>query len=376
MKLLLSFFLSLSFVYTQTNKSLQKLIVPETVHKIDADSLDIKIGQMIIFGFYGTKLNKNDAVYKAVQDGLVGSILIYRRNISTKNTSDALIKLIAGYQAAAPAPLFVSIDQEGGVVNRFKGLKGFPSMPSAYFLGKKNDTATTKYYSDNIASTLSGLGFNLNYAPSVDIHNANCPVIGARERSFSKNPLIIASMAEEVIKSHNNFSIGTVIKHFPGHGNSTTDSHLGVVDVTRTWKPEELIPYKLLIENNMVDAVMTAHIVNGKLDESMLPATLSKKIINGLLRDSLHFTGVVFSDDMMMQAISKQYGLEESIFLSLDAGLDILMFSNNIKGVKSYQPANIHRIIKQLVTSGKLSEDRINASYNRIMAMKSKWTKK
>jgi beta-N-acetylhexosaminidase len=377
MKLLLSFFLSLFFINTQNNKRVQKtVIVPETVHKIDTDSLDIKIGQMIIFGFYGTRLNKNDAVYKAVKEGLVGSILIYRRNISAKNASDGLIKLIAGFQGAAPSPLFVSIDQEGGMVNRFKGLKGFPAMPSAYFLGKKNDTAITRRFSENIASTLSGLGFNLNYTPSLDVHNANCPVIGARERSFSKNPLIIASMAEEVIKAHNNFNIGTVIKHFPGHGNSTTDSHLGVVDVTRTWKPEELVPYKLLIENKTADAVMTAHIVNGKLDASMLPATLSKKIITGLLRDSLHFTGVVFSDDMMMQAISTQYGLEESIFLSLDAGLDILMFSNNIKGVKDYQPANIHRIIKQLVISGKLSEDRINASYNRIMAMKSNRAKK
>jgi beta-N-acetylhexosaminidase len=377
MKLLLSFFLSLFFVNTPTNKSFQKrVIVPETVNKNSADSLDIKIGQMIIFGFYGTKLNKNDAVYKAVKDGLVGSILIYRRNIAAKNTSDALIKLIAGFQEAAPSPLFVSIDQEGGMVNRFKGLKGFPAMPSAYFLGKKNDTATTRRFSDNITSTLSGLGFNLNYAPSLDIHNANCPVIGARERSFSKDPMIIAAQAEQVIKSHNALNIGTVIKHFPGHGNSTLDSHLGVTDVTKTWKPDELIPYKLLIEKNMAEAVMTAHIVNGNLDESKLPATLSKKMITGLLRDSLHFNGVIFSDDMMMQAISKHYGLEESIFLSINAGLDILMFSNNIKGVKSYAPANIHSIIKQLVRSGKLSEARINASYDRIMAMKANRAKK
>jgi beta-N-acetylhexosaminidase len=377
MKLLLSFFFSLSFVNTQTNKSFQKgLVAPETVYKNNTDSLDIKIGQMIIFGFYGTKLNKNDAVYKAVKDGLVGSILIYRRNISAKNTSDGLIKLISGFQEAAPSPLFVSIDQEGGLVNRFKGLKGFSFMPSHYFLGKKNDTAVTRFYSDRIASTLSGLGFNLNYTPSLDIHNPDCPVIGARERSFSKDPQVIAVQAEQVIKSHNALTIGTVVKHFPGHGNSTTDSHLGVVDVTNTWKPEELIPYKLLIENNVADAVMTAHIVNGKLDESKLPATLSKKIITGLLRDSLHFTGVIFSDDMMMQAISKEYGLEESIFLSINAGLDMLMFSNNINGVKDYAPANIHRIIKQLVTSGKLSEDRINASYSRIMAMKRKWAKK
>jgi beta-N-acetylhexosaminidase len=342
--------------------------------KAQADSLDIKIGQMIIFGFYGTKVDKKDAVYKAVKAGKVGSILLYRRNISETNTSSQLKKLIKDFQTAAPIPLFISIDQEGGLVNRFDSIPGFPPMPSAFFLGNKNDIETTKFYSDNIAFTLSRLGINLNYAPVLDIYNPNCPVLGARNRCFAASPENIIIHAEQVIQSHNYFRVHTMVKHFPGHGNSLSDSHLGVADVTKTWQPEELEPYRQLIQKGLVEAIMTAHIVNGKLDPSKLPATLSKKIITGLLRDSLAFNGPVFSDDMMMQAISSNYDLEESIRLAIDAGIDVLMFSNNIRGAGTYSPDNIHKIIKSLIIKGKISESQINISYQRIIKMKEKWT--
>lgn len=344
-----------------------------TVVKPDFDSLDIKIGQMIIFGFYGTKISKKDPVYIAVKEGKVGSILIYNRNIAPAKTSDALKILINGFQDAAAIPLFISIDQEGGLVNRLPQTLGFPSMPSALYLGNKNNPAITKYYSDNISYTLSRLGINLNYAPVVDLHNPLCPVLGARERCFSSSAVKVAEQASEVIKSHNYFKVHTVLKHFPGHGSSTTDSHFGIADVTNTWKWEEITPYRDLIKNNIADAIMTAHIVNGKLDKSKLPATLSRPIITGLLRDSLGFKGVIFSDDMLMQAISDNFGLKESIQKAINAGVNVLMFSNNIPGIKDYSPSNIHKIIKELVINGKIAPERINESFNRIIEMKKKW---
>jgi beta-N-acetylhexosaminidase len=327
---------------------------------------------MIIFGFYGTAAHKNDPVFKAVKEGKAGSILIYGRNITARKTADSLRALIKSFQQAAPIPLFISIDQEGGLVNRLPQSLGFPAMPSALYIGSKNDLAFTKYYSDNIAYTLSRLGINLNYAPVLDLHNPDCPVLGARERCFAADPDIVTKQAAAVIQSHHYFGVQTVLKHFPGHGNSTTDSHLGVVDVTQTWKWEEITPYRMLIENNMADAIMTAHIVNGKLDQSKLPATLSRAVLTGLLRDSLGFKGVIFSDDMMMQAISAQYGLQESLLKAILAGVDVLMFSNNIRGVSNYSPDNIHRLIKELVIKGKISPDRINESFRRIMKMKEK----
>ncbi|MCX6318753.1 MAG: glycoside hydrolase family 3 protein [Bacteroidetes bacterium] len=340
--------------------------------KGEPDSLDIKIGQLIIFGFYGTAVSKNDPVYKAVQEGKVGSILIYGRNIAARNSADSLQRLIRSFQKAAAIPLFISIDQEGGLVNRLPRHLGFPLMPSAYYLGRKNDVDTTKYYSDNIAFTLSRLGINLNYAPVLDLHNDSCPVMGARERCFSADPDEVTKQAGVVIRSHHYFGVHTVLKHFPGHGSSLRDSHFGVADVTKTWQPQELIPYQTLIENNLVDGIMTAHIVNAKLDPSRVPATLSRTILTGLLRDSLGFRGVIFSDDMLMEAISSHYGLRESIRKAIDAGVDILMFSNNIRGVSDYTPSNIHRIIKELVISGKISTNRIDESYRRVMQMKQK----
>ena len=338
----------------------------------DTDSLDIKIGQLIIFGFYGTVINKNDLVYKAVQDGKIGSLLIYGRNLAPQKTGDALKQLIDEFQKAASIPLFISIDQEGGKVNRLKPELGFPQMPSAEWLGIMNNPDTTKYYADNIGYTLSRLGINLNYAPVLDVLNRNCPVLGARERCFSADPDIITKHAGITIESHHYFNVKTVVKHFPGHGNALADSHLGVVDVTKTWQPIELLPYLRLIKTGQVDAIMTAHIVNGKLDPSLLPATLSKKIMTGLLRDSLGFKGVIFSDDMQMKAISEQYSLEQSIFKAMDAGVDVLMFSNNIPGVNAYEPNNIHAIIKKLVADGKIPMARINASYKRVMELKAK----
>jgi beta-N-acetylhexosaminidase len=342
--------------------------VPAPVRVPLADSLDLKIGQMILFGFYGTTPDK--ALKTEIASGRLGGILIYERNLTPKKTAASLKVLVQQCQASASIKLFVSIDHEGGLVNRLKTKYGFPDFPSAEYLGRLNNPDSTKWYCDDAAFTQSRLGINLNYAPVVDVKNVNCPVLGARERCFSENTDIISQQAEEVVKSHNYFGVATTLKHFPGHGNSTTDSHFGVADVSRTWKPEELEPYRVLLKKGLVNAVLTAHIVNDKLDGRKLPATLSDRMINGLLRDSLGFQGVVFSDDMQMQAISSHYGFEESIELAINAGIDVLMFSNNILGVGKREPAEVHAIVKKLVQNGKISLERINLSYRRIMQLK------
>ncbi|HMO33406.1 MAG TPA: glycoside hydrolase family 3 N-terminal domain-containing protein [Lacibacter sp.] len=334
------------------------------------DSLDIKLGQLIIFGFYGTRIQTSDPVYRAVKEGKVGSILLYGRNIARRNAADSLDILIRTFQEAAPIPLFVSIDQEGGKVNRLRPELGFPPMPSAEYLGRVNQSDTTAFYAGVIAQTLQQLGINLNYAPVVDVKNPLCPVLGARERCFSADPEQIAFHAGIVVDEHHRRGVKTVLKHFPGHGNSLTDSHLGLTDVSRTWQRIELLPYLRLIRNNQADAIMTAHIVNTQLDESRLPATLSRRIMTGLLRDSLGFRGVIFSDDMQMKAISEQYKLEDAIFKAMDAGVDVLMFSNNIPGVADYAPANIHAIMKRLVLSGRISREQVDASFRRVMTLK------
>ncbi len=335
------------------------------------DSLDIKIGQMILIGFPGQKVDQQ--VLNDIKSGKVGSIIIFEKNIPPQNSFEELKKINAAYQNAASIPLIISIDQEGGSVNRLKEKYGFPRSITADAMGKASTLDSVRFYSAATANTLEGLGINMNFAPVVDINsNPKNPVIAKYGRSFSANPDSVALLAKEFIKEHHKHNVLTSLKHFPGHGSSTSDSHFGVADVTTTWKRNELIPYKDLIKSGEIDAVMTAHIVNMKLDKSGLPGTLSHKILQGILRNELKFDGVVFSDDMQMHAITKQYGFEESIKLAINAGVDILTFSNNITGSDERTVDKVHTIIRNFVKTGAISQKRIDESYARIMKLKSR----
>jgi beta-N-acetylhexosaminidase len=173
-----------------------------------------------------------------------------------------------------------------------------------------------------------------------------------------------------VVDAHRDSNVGTVLKHFPGHGSSSTDSHLDMTDVTDSWMFYELAPYKTMLDSGRVDGIMTAHIINEHLDSDKLPATLSKPIITGIIREFMGFKGVVFSDDMQMHAISKQYGLKNAIQMSIDAGVDVLMFANNVPQTDKRSADEIHSMIMQLVRDGEITEERVDASYERVMKMK------
>ncbi len=332
------------------------------------DSLDIKIGQMILIGLPNTKVDPN--VLEAVRSGKIGSILLFEKNIPAKNSYIELKKILWTYQKAAAIPLFISIDQEGGKVNRLKEKYGFPRSVTAAKLGKYS-IDSVQFYSQITATTLAGLGFNVNFAPVVDLaSNPNNPIIAKPERSFSAKADSVSIFARSVIKEHRKVGVITVLKHFPGHGSSKDDTHLGIADVTNTWNENELVPYQLLIDSGQVDAIMTAHIVNKNLDEKGLPGTLSKKITTDLLREKLHYKGVVFSDDMQMHAITKHYTLEESILLAINAGVDILTFSNNIQGSQDRTIGRVHQIIRKFVEDKTVSKERIDQSFARIMQLK------
>jgi beta-N-acetylhexosaminidase len=177
-------------------------------------------------------------------------------------------------------------------------------------------------------------------------------------------------MAKEFIKQHHRYNVLTSLKHFPGHGSSKDDTHLGIADVTNTWEARELAPYKMLIDSGYADAIMTSHIVNKKLDKKGLPGTLSTSVLDSILRKQLHFDGVIFTDDMQMHAITKHYGLEEAIKLAILGGVDIMTFSNNIQGSDQRTVDKVHSIVRDFVKRGIISEERINESYRRIMKLK------
>lgn len=330
---------------------------------------------MLKIGFRGMEIADTNHVVRDIEQYHLGGVVLFDydvpRDTAVRNikSPEQVKTLVQDLKNLSQIPLIVSIDQEGGRVARLKSAYGFPETVSAQYLGEIDDPDSTRYYARQTAETLSDLGINVNLAPVVDVNlNPDNPVIGGIERSFSADPETIVKHAELYIKTLHEYDILTVLKHFPGHGSSEKDSHLGVVDVTETWSKEELEPYEQLIDSNMADAIMTAHIFNTNID-STYPATLSHPTITGILRDKLGFDGVVISDDLMMGAIRKEYGLKTTIKQALDAGVDILSFANNSVYDHDIVP-KAHKIVKDLIDEGEISPERIDRSYQRIMEFK------
>jgi beta-N-acetylhexosaminidase len=348
-------------------------LITQGIRAQQVDSLDVKIGQMILIGFPGTDVDPK--VLEEVRQGKVGSIIIFEKNIPPRNSFNALKKITWTYQHAAPIPLFIGIDQEGGKVNRLKDKYGFPRSITAAAMAKSQTLDSVRFYAESTAATLAGLGININFGPVVDLaSNPDNPIIAKHGRAFSAVADSVILFAKEFIIEHHKMHVLTSLKHFPGHGSSKDDTHLGIADVTNTWSESELKPYQALIDSGYADAVMTSHIVNKNLDKQGNPGTLSADILTGILRTKMKFNGVVFTDDMQMHAITKNYGLEEAIRLAINAGVDIMTFSNNIMGSENRTVDKVHFIIRDLVQKNQISIERINESYKRIMLLKSRLT--
>lgn len=348
------------------------LLLPILLPAQQQDSLDIKIGQMIIMGLDNfNTLDKSEFMFEDIRKGTLGNVIVYAKHINPKSPEKSMKKITSYIQELAPIPVFIGIDEEGGKVNRLKPKYDFPETRSAQYLGELGMEDSTRYYARSTAKELANLGINMNFAPDVDVNiNPNNPVIGSKERSYSGDHAVVSQQAGFVIDEQSKLGVVNVLKHFPGHGSSTKDTHLGIADVSDSWKLEELFPYRTLMDEGKVQAIMTAHIVNKRLDESQRPATLSKKIITDLLRNFMGYNGLIISDDMQMHAISKHYGFEESIVLCINAGVDMLMFANNTHLAEKRTPLEIHTMIKQNVLSGKIPVSRIEESFDRIMKVK------
>ena len=346
------------------------LFLPALVLAQRQDSLVLKIGQMIMMGFSGTSVDTTGSFYKDIRDGKTGGISIYEPNLRATHTGANLRALIDTLQAASPIQLFTAITQEGGLVNRLKTKYGFPPLPSAEYLGKLDNVDSTRFYAEQTATLLYSLGINVNFAPVLDVYKADNPVLGSRQRTYSANTAVIVRHARQVVLAHDRHHVITALKHFPGHGSSTADSHLGLTDVSATWRKDELKPYRQLMKEGLARSVMTAHIVNFRLDMHGYPATLSHSVITSMLREKLGFNGVVFSDDMNMKAISAEYGMKESIERAINAGVDVLLFSGRRDGASYGDAADIVTLILQLVKEGRVTPERINQSYRRIMQLK------
>lgn len=348
-----------------------------------------KVGQMIMVGFRGTSVQKEDAIFKMVQDHQIGGVVLYSRDLPSKEqlernviSPEQLKKLNTDLQAIDSTKLLIAIDEEGGFVTRLNKTNGFQYHLSHQAIGEANDLDTTRLWAGAMASELSTLGINMNFAPVVDLNiNPENPIIGKRERSFSDSVATVIAHSRVFIEEHQKKGILCVPKHFPGHGSSDKDSHKGLSDVTRSWHKKELLPFSTLIHDGSLHTIMTSHVYNENLDT--LPATLSPKTIHNLLRKDFAFDGVIISDDMQMRAIANFYDFETSIEKAIAAGVDLLLFSNNAAPCPEedqkdcvaipFDPEIAQKAIDHilsLIDQGILSEERIDQSYQRIQRLK------
>jgi beta-N-acetylhexosaminidase len=335
-----------------------------------------KIGQMLLIGFRGCQIAGTEPIARDIAERNIGGVVLFDEEMAGPSSSagrniqspEQVAALTGALRKLAPTPLWIAIDQEGGRVNRLKPKYGFPETISHEELGMFNDPKKTFAHAEEIALTLVKAGINLNLAPVVDVIGNKNPIIKGKSRSFSSDPEIVARHAREFCRAHRKHGVGTCAKHFPGHGSARADTHLNMVDTTRDWTEQELIPFQRLIEWKECDCIMTAHIFNTRLDPER-PATLSQAILQGILRRRMGFKGVLLSDDMEMQAISRYYGLEQSVQLGIEAGLDVLCFGNNMK-FDANIGEKVFKLIERLVESGKIPEARIEESFQRIQNLK------
>lgn len=339
-------------------------------------TLDEMIGQMLIFGFPGSRVEQKfpQTIARQLASGTIGGVIFLKQNL--KNRRDAR-RLMHAFRAAGSkarhTPLYV-LDQEGGRVQRLGPAVGIKTWPSPASIGRGPMARARKQY-DALAATLDAWGFNVNLGPVVDVKvNPANPIIGKLGRSFSADPDRVTEFAKVFIDTHRARGILTSLKHFPGHGSSRQDSHLGFTDISRTWKGDkELAPFRALITSGSADMVMIGHLYLARYqapgETRKYPATLSRELVTGVLRGELGFNGVVISDDMEMGAIRKLYPAYEAALLAIRAGIDLLIISNSAKPDASL-PEKYAAKIKREAEQDPSLRARIEGSYARIIALK------
>jgi beta-N-acetylhexosaminidase len=327
-------------------------------------SLKEKIGQMILAGISETSLTSNTK--DLVNNYHVGGIIFYANNLENPQQTVQLLNEMKSENAPNRLPLLLSVDQEGGKVSRLPG--DLIDTPTNAKIGAINNTQFSYEIGTLLGKELNAFGFNLDFAPVLDVNsNPNNPIIG--DRSFGNNADIVSELGIKTMEGIQSQNVVSVIKHFPGHGDTSVDSHLDLPKVNKSLeelKALELIPFTRAI-NNGADVVMVAHILLPQLDATF-PSSMSENIITGILRKQLGFNGVVMTDDMTMKAITNNYDIGKAAVESVKAGSDIVMVAHDYNKVVSTIDA-----LQAAVEAGEISEERINESVSRIIQLKQKY---
>ncbi|MGH7368776.1 MAG: glycoside hydrolase family 3 N-terminal domain-containing protein [Candidatus Rokuibacteriota bacterium] len=346
------------------------------------DPVRLRIAELLLIGFDGTQIAGNEEIRRLVCDVKVGGVLLFERfaasgqprNMVSRAQVATLTRDLQALAArCAGRPLFIAADAEGGRVMRLSTRLGYPPTLSAEEMGERDDPAFTRAEARRMGEMLREAGINWNLAPVVDVAvNPANPAVVALGRTYSPDPDRVTAHARAFVLGMHEAGVLTSLKHFPGHGSSQRDSHLGFTDVSDTAELRvELAPYCALIAAGLADSVMTAHVFNSGLDP-WDPATLSRFTVKRVLRGWLDYDGVAVSDDLLMGAIAQHYGLEYAAVLALGAGVDVLLIAQNTDKVDDHAAERVVAAITRAVAAGTLSESRIREAVARVDALRAR----
>ena len=360
--LLIIILLIITFIKTinktnDTSKEVINSFEEEKDNKIDEMSLEEKIGQLLIISY--RKDDIKEKLPTILEEVKPGGFILFSENITTY---DDTINLIKSIKNSNDIPLFIGIDEEGGNVQRLKNLKDYKTsdIPYMSYVKTINDAYNLGKV---IAEELRVFGINLDFAPVIDCNWDNPKsVIG--KRAFEGDYTTVAKLGVSLAKGLKNNKVIPTYKHFPNHGATATDSHQDLPVINKTEEEllnNDLIPYQEAIKNN-ADMIMISHLALPKITKDYTPASLSYEIITNLLKKKLGFKGLVVTDALNMQALTKNYSEKEILIKAINAGADLLLMPED--------PVNAVKIIKEAVNGGLISEERINESVEKILSLK------
>lgn len=335
-----------------------------TWKSIDEMTLEEKLGQMFVTGFPGDEMD--DSFIRLVKEYKVGNVILFKENLENR---EQIKELCGGIQSLMAdetgVPAFITIDEEGGIVSRLPDSLG--KMPSAMALSALGSDENLYEAALLCGKQLAQLGINFNLAPVFDINsNSANPVIGIR--SYGVDVGTVCRYASEAVNGYMNAGILCSGKHFPGHGDTAVDSHLSLPFSKKSeheLSELELIPFQRAIDMG-IPAITIAHVVYEKLDS--VPATMSRKIVSGLLREKMGFDGLIISDCMEMNAISREYGIERGVIEAVAAGIELIFISHKHNKVKSAIDA-----LQREITEGYISMEHIDTAVRKILDLKKKY---
>jgi beta-N-acetylhexosaminidase len=327
-------------------------------------TLEEKVGQLLFVGFGGTVMDETISSFLQVKKP--GGVALFRRNIKNAKQVVTLIRDVRKFDPAN-IPLFISVDQEGGNVVRLK--EHTTILPSNMALGAAGSADLAYRVGDALGRDLSLMGFNMNLAPVLDISsNPKNPVIGIR--SFGETPEVVSQMGSAYIRGLQHQNISAVAKHFPGHGDTSADSHFSLPTLPHDrarLDAVELKPFSHAAAAGL-DAIMTAHIALPKVaEEKDMPATISHNLLTGILRDEWRYEGIVITDGLEMHGIVKKYGSGEAAVRAIQAGADMVLILWTPE-----KKTEVHRALLKAVRMGRISQDRLDQSVRRILKTKAK----